>query len=458
MGRLKYGLFVIILGSYFFWDQRPRVILEELKSGGELLSVVEQFRVAQESLPVKTGNGLIDLGQALFSDPGFSLTGQISCATCHDPKKAFTDGKALAQGLGQTSRRTPSLLNVFAQNWFFWDGRADSLASQALGPLEHPKEQGVSRLFVARRVGTHYLKEYETFFGPFPMALLSPDLPAHATPKRPFALLPQKTLAYSLSSLGSLGLLDDLIVSGQKNNRRPIYELAQRTWIVPDFPLEWTDNWERHLSDAEKEATNRVFFALGQAIAAFEKTLVAVHSPFDQFLERFSKTKNEDASLQPGFGQKELLGLKIFTGPAQCTNCHHGPFFSDQEFHNIGLPPIGSPDLGRSLGILLAQTDPFGRSPEATEDSRYTLDSLNLENLEFVGAFKTPSLRNVGLRAPYMHDGRFANLEQVLDHYMGTFPPALGHREESILSLNLRTEEKEALIRFLESLSSAVTE
>lgn len=84
------------------------------------------------------------LGQALFFEPRLSKNGQVSCATCHEPEKAFTDGKRLAQGLGTGTRNAPTILNAAYQRWFFWDGRADSLWSQALQPILDPLEMGSS--------------------------------------------------------------------------------------------------------------------------------------------------------------------------------------------------------------------------------------------------------------------------------------------------------------------------
>ncbi len=75
---------------------------------------------------------LAGLGRKLFFDARLSKGGQISCASCHQPEKSFTDGLQFGHGIGITKRNTPSVVNSFAMFWFFWDGRADSLAAQAL--------------------------------------------------------------------------------------------------------------------------------------------------------------------------------------------------------------------------------------------------------------------------------------------------------------------------------------
>lgn len=94
----------------------------------------------------------VTLGQQLFFDVRLSRNGQISCASCHQPDKAFTDGKTVAVGLAQGTRNTPTLLGVAQQDWFFWDGRKDSLWSQALESLENPAEHGLTRVEVVQRV------------------------------------------------------------------------------------------------------------------------------------------------------------------------------------------------------------------------------------------------------------------------------------------------------------------
>ena len=93
------------------------------------------------------------LGQFLFFDPRLSVSGDFSCASCHQPEHGFADPVALSETLGTTQRHTQSLLNVAYQDFFYWDGRKDSLWSQALSPIENADEMGGSRLAVAQLVG-----------------------------------------------------------------------------------------------------------------------------------------------------------------------------------------------------------------------------------------------------------------------------------------------------------------
>jgi len=116
--------------------------------------------------------GAAALGQALFFEPRLSKGGDISCATCHQPERSFADGRALSRGVADGRRHTPSLWNVAYNRWFFWDGRADSLWSQALHPIEDPLEMAGSRAAVVAAVrGDARLRSaYEPVFGPLPAA------------------------------------------------------------------------------------------------------------------------------------------------------------------------------------------------------------------------------------------------------------------------------------------------
>src|SRR5689334_18923530 len=96
------------------------------------------------------------LGERLFFDKRLSSNGQVSCATCHDPQRAFQDGVALAKGVGTTNRRTMPIAGMAYSPFLFWDGRKDSLWSQALGPLESPVEHGGDRMQYAQVIARHY--------------------------------------------------------------------------------------------------------------------------------------------------------------------------------------------------------------------------------------------------------------------------------------------------------------
>ena len=109
-----------------------------------------------------------EFGRQLFFDARLSGNGEVSCATCHVPEKAFQDGMALARGTGVTNRRTMPIVGMAHSPFLFWDGRKDSLWAQALGPLESPVEHGGRREQYAETVAAVYRSEYEAIFGPMP--------------------------------------------------------------------------------------------------------------------------------------------------------------------------------------------------------------------------------------------------------------------------------------------------
>ncbi|HEV3028478.1 MAG TPA: cytochrome-c peroxidase, partial [Planctomycetota bacterium] len=249
------------------------------------------------------------LGQAIFFDPRFSASSKVACATCHDPIRGFGDGKALTD-LFPIDRNIPSLWNVGYGRWFFWDGRADSLWSQALKPLENPREQGFSRLQVAH--------------------MLESDLRLRPLYEKVF---------------GRLEDLHDLARFPFKG--RPVPE-------NPGSSLEkaWTG-----MAEADRLTVNRIFSNVGKALEAYERRLVSRRSPFDVFVEGLrTGDRAKIAFLSPS----ARLGLKIFVGKGNCRLCHSGPTFTDGEFHNLGIPPLrGGPTPSRYGAIAEIQRDPF---------------------------------------------------------------------------------------------------
>jgi cytochrome c peroxidase len=139
---------------------------------------IEQLRSLSlaelEPLPPDPTNRVADdpravaFGQRLFFDTRLSANGKVSCATCHIPDREFQDDKPLATGVGTTSRRTMPIAGTSYASFLFWDGRKDSLWSQALGPLESPVEHGGTREQYAQVIATHHRAQYEELFGPMP--------------------------------------------------------------------------------------------------------------------------------------------------------------------------------------------------------------------------------------------------------------------------------------------------
>ena len=373
------GLGIVLLGASLSWNDGSA-------DATVSFSDVERRRILEFSPlgppPPDPSNAVADdeaaarLGQRLFFEPRLSAGG-ISCATCHVPEHGFTDGKRVSVGVGRGRRHTPSLWNVSYNRWYFWDGRADSLWSQALVPIESATEMAGDRL------GTAHL------------------------------------------------LADD-------EGLRSAYESVFGR--LPDL--------------ADGAAVNLVFANAGKAIAAYERRLVSRRSEFDRFAEALRAGRDSTA-----LSISARRGLKLFIGSAGCRVCHAGPNFTDAEFHNTGVPPddSGRTDAGRYAGIALLSASPFNSLGRFSGDRTATAGEV----LRFLrrppetwGQFKTPSLRNVAVVAPYMHQGQLATLRDVLRFYStvaGTDPGANGER--ILKPLHLSREEIDDLAAFLESLT-----
>lgn len=435
------------------------------------------------------------LGSEFFKDSRFSDTGKTSCLTCHIPELYFTDGKPQAQAALKPTltRNTPPLFNLSVANWFFWDGSADSLAAQALGPIEHPHEHGFSQTEVAAVIAHHYKSSYEQVFGSLPRWLLDRKAPSAATPAREYPMPSVEISAYALASLGDLSNLNWALNKAAELRVAPVrlmekiisereqhyYKKARKEPEVPSPNLEIESElqppWEA-LTQKQKKDIETVAWNFARALEHFQLGLTSDKSPFDKFLDTFLKTGSKERSLNDGFGEIEYEGLKIFAGKGNCMACHHGPNFTDQQFHNTGLAYFNDVDarrlpIGRAWGAIVAansrdncraiKASATTRDEEACKEMQY----FDFANLEQLGAFKTPTLRNIEKTGPYMHDGRFESLEEVIDHYIdANSQPAIGHREETLVPLDLNNRDKESLIAFLKSLtgnlvdhSSAIT-
>jgi cytochrome c peroxidase len=288
-------------------------------------------------IPIPADNPMtpekVDLGKQLYFDPRLSCDDMVSCASCHDPKKGWSNGERFATGVrGQKGGRSaPTIINAAYHNLQFWDGRAKQLEGQALGPIENPIEMDHKLEDLVKKLNG--IEGYRTQF--------------------------QKVFGTSVT----------------KEN-------------------------------------------IAKAIAAFERTILSGDAPFDRY-KAGDKTALSEAAQR---------GFRVFFNKAHCSACHTGPNFSDGAFHNIGVGmEAEKPDLGR-----------------------YEISKLEGDK----GAFKTPTLREIARTAPYMHDGRFQTLEEVVEYYdKGCHPNP--YLDEEIFPLKLTPQEKADLVTFLkEGLSS----
>ncbi|EMO62764.1 di-heme cytochrome C peroxidase [Leptospira borgpetersenii serovar Pomona str. 200901868] len=270
------------------------------------------------------------LGKTLFFDPILSGSNWISCATCHNPGLAWTDGLKTAVGHNMKilGKNTPTILNGAYGNKMFWDGRADNLEAQALGPISSPDEMN------------------------------------------------QK--------------IDELIL--ELKNIRGYRELFSKAYPNEDI--------------------NAV--TIGKAIASFERTIFSTESAFDLW-----KKGNKGA-----ISESAQRGFSVFNGKANCSACHQGDQFSDNGFHNIGLKNA-SKEVGRFKIVAVKSMK---------------------------GAFKTPGLRDVALTGPYMHNGSYATLEEVVEHY-DRGGDEKNNLDPNMTALKLTKDEKADLVEFMKSLN-----
>ena len=300
----------------------------------------------------RTGRGTlaeVELGKRLFSGTLLSADGKTSCATCHRPELAFTDGRRVAIGVydrpGQ--RNVPTILNRAYGKSFFWDGRAASLEEQARNAIEGNEDLGLPIAEAVRRLGAD-----ETYRTQFAAAFDSSE-PAAAN-----------------------GYPDD----------------AAR---APDAAVTGA--------------------RLVHALATFVRSRLAGNSPVDRY-------RNGDPT---ALSTAALRGRSVFGSRGRCIACHRAPLYTDEQFHNTGV----------GWGVDPGRQAVTGRAVDR-------------------GRFKTPSLRNVALTAPYMHDGSIATLAEVVEFYDrgGGANPGL---DPLLAPLHLSELHKADLVAFLESLTSA---
>ncbi len=351
--------------------------------------------------------GAANLGHALFFDPRLSANGEVSCSICHQPDRDFTDGQARAQGIGTLDRKTMSVVGAAHSTWQFWDGRKDSLWSQALAPLEASNEHGLTRSEVANIVGRTYLKEYRAVFGELP------NLGAHD--RFPLRASPQGDAA------------------------------AQAAWA------------EMTLDD--RESVTQVFVNVGKALAAYERGLEPAPTRFDIYADTVADgtIQNGDVAGESTLSPDEVAGLRLFVGKAGCDTCHTGPLLTDESFHNTGVPAVpGLPaDVGRVAGAQFVRSDEFNclsRYSDADPMQCGALQSLSEDAFGLERAYKVPSLRNVADHAPYMHAGQFTTLREVLEHYNNAPDAPSGFSE--VHPIGLSEVELGQLEAFLKTLSS----
>lgn len=398
------------------WSASEIALLKSLWIGNLKHKVDETNRVV-------TNLEVIKLGHKLFFDKRFSLDGKVACSSCHHPNKYFTDGLATAKGIANVTRNTPTIVGSSQHTWFFRDGRADSLWSQALGPLENVLEHGGNRTQFAHIVFNDRLlrQSYEDVFGKMPDISNLKRFPEHAGPVENKA--------------------------------------ASQAW--------------QNMRRQDKKIITDIFVNLGKALAAYETQLQPAASRFDFYIRAL--VENNTTEMQKHLSIQEVKGLRVFLSKAKCTVCHSGPMLTDNGFHNISVPARVNQnntdqadkagiknDWGRYIGARQVLKNPFNCRSQYN-DAAGQQGIKNCDELEYIvmdqhetqGAMKTPGLRNVAKTAPYMHAGQYKTLREVIEHYDNP-PPVTFRKSELFLNFDLDEQEVDNLEAFLKTLNSPI--
>jgi len=296
-----------------------------------------------------------ELGRYLFFDVRLSGDAALSCATCHDPKKGWTDGQPLGKGYPASEyfRNTPTIVNSGFKKRFMWDGRLDG------------------------------------------------------------------------SDMGTL--VRDMITEAHTMNMDSRL-MQERLKQVPDY----VEMWQTFRKDDINGM--RVYGVVGE----FVKSVVSKNAPIDRFL------KGDQSALS----DEQKKGYALFKGKANCVACHHGPLASDGNLHRTGVPenPAVTAEPLRHITMLRHYaTHGMPNYMNAFEDlGSYAITKDPKDK----GKFATPSLRDLKYTAPYMHNGVFGTLAEVVDFY-----DRGGGKGSGLKTLGLSAEEKKALLAFLDSLS-----
>ena len=341
------------------------------------------------------------LGAALFFDARLSGDGERSCASCHAPARAFTDGRATALGRVELDRNTPPVAGSAHLRWQGWAGRHASAVAQAAAPIESARELGGTRTGLARLIATDttLAEVYERVDAPLVFGDVA-AWPARATP------------------------------AGNRRERRA---------------------WQR-IPPMDRARIDGVFAVVGESLAAYVASLPLPRTRLDDYADRLAADTEPTPHDQRAMDPAARRGLALFIGPrAGCVACHSGPLLSDGRFHNIGTrtDAAGRSDSGRRAAVaaLAARCD---RNEAIRSADCAALAGASAAEVPALldGAFRTPPLRQLSRTAPYMHDGRFATLEAVVEHYRAPPDKSL-HRHELPPALTLDDADVVDLVAFL---------
>ena len=398
---------------------------------------------------------------------------KIACATCHDLRYAGVDPSPfpgnVSIGAGLYDVNAQPTINSAYYDLKYWNGRYDSLVWQIVSVGESSVSMNGNRLKTVWLLSDLYRAAYSAIFTDYP-------LPDFGRSRSEQAAMLQPDGSCITATGGSppcpSGCVAETSASG-----------ASACW--PRFPLEGkpgkTPGCQRGAANepfgdafdcmaaADRDVVTRAYVNYAKAIAAYEYTLVSRESAFDRWIRAGPSSEVISASAR--------RGARLFAGKGGCMECHGTPLFSDNQFHNIGVPQVGvgvpteadcnplkpattCQALGwySGLGLLRSQTilsinSLYSDNP--SDRSRQKYYALEPEP-SMKGSWRTPSLRDVALTAPYMHNGVYRTLEEVVRHYDrggtrdGVAPAEMA---KQIRPLGLLDSEVADLIEFLGTLT-----
>ncbi len=461
---------------------------------------------ADTSNKYATDPGAVALGQKFYFDTRFSgpatdLDGlgrvmpfgrapagqaaNVACATCHDPGHGGADPASapadVSVGAGWTYNNALPTFNAAFYTLHLWNGRVDSLWAQASSDNENVLTTNGNRLHTAWLINDLYLQDYQ---GVFTDAAL------------PFGG-PSSAVQAMVDATGQCVLSGGACPSGCRSVTSTVAGAAPGCW--PRFPLQgkpgkmagcqsglasepFGDAYDC-MDPGDQKAITQVLVNFGKAIAAYEGTLILGPAPFDQWAADLRAGHGDSST---AISDQAKLGALLFVGKAGCSDCHNTPQLSDGQFHNVGVGQIGAgvPTVGDCPaggvcdcasatpknclpygapdGVQKLQASAFLRASMWSDDAT----SVSAEETTYLaaafssvpaGAYRTPSLRNVSLTAPYMHDGSYATLQDVVWHYSQGIVDenTPGAPSAQFRPLYLSGDEQAELVAFLESLVSA---
>lgn len=355
----------------------------------------------------------IELGRRLFMDATVSGAGKFSCADCHDPEHGFSDPRRFSvDENGLTARHSQPVVELMGDG-FHWDGE-----------FETPEQLLVARLGTPAEAMAQMGELLRSRFEASEAAGLNPDKVEFE--RRIQSLTPP--YYGPVTRRGRRGTVTPLAVRLGEDGRY--------------------DTGFRAAFGHERVETE----SLVGAMAAYMQSLEYAESPFDRFL-----AGDEDA-----ISASAQRGFHLFQNEANCASCHtvdgSRPTFSDGKFHNTGVafrrapvPHLGDLATQASLGVTPVESDPIAKDVPRTTASDGGRSTMTFAP-SHTGLFKTPSLRDVAIRPPYMHDGSFATLHDVVDYYVegGTENE---HLDPHVGKLDLDAGDRADLVAFLESLT-----